>query len=197
MMVARGGRGVSMQGKVDASILGLPAKASVGGVPAADGGAAPLCPECGALAIVAMSNPAESERKVTGSDESTVWSPGQWSTFGASGGPYPELADFEFHGEVGRGGMGIVYKARWRSGERVVAVKVIRKDRLMHEDAVQRFRRECRQPGGWTIRMSSVSSIRTTRETRITWSWNTWLGPRWSSSSRSKGRWRLNKRAST
>src|SRR3954453_4499464 len=90
------------------------------GAPAADGDAAPLCPECGALAIVAMSGPAEGARKVTGTDESTVWSPGQWSTFRASGGPYPDLVDFEFHGEVALGGMGIVYKVPWRSGERLV-----------------------------------------------------------------------------
>ena len=54
----------------------------------------------------------------------------------------PTLADFETLGELGRGGMGIVYKARWRRENRVVALKVIRQDRLQHAEAVRRFRRE-------------------------------------------------------
>ena len=52
------------------------------------------------------------------------------------------MPDFEIIGELGRGGMGIMYKARQLSRNRVVALKVIRKDRLVHEEAVQRFRRE-------------------------------------------------------
>jgi serine/threonine protein kinase len=55
--------------------------------------------------------------------------------------PPPQLPDFEILGEIGRGGMGIVYRARQRDGQ-IVAVKVIRKDRLLHEEAVRRFRRE-------------------------------------------------------
>ena len=38
--------------------------------------------------------------------------------------------------------MGIVYRARQLADGRIVAVKVIRKDRLVHEEAVRRFRRE-------------------------------------------------------
>jgi tRNA A-37 threonylcarbamoyl transferase component Bud32 len=54
----------------------------------------------------------------------------------------PALADFEVLEELGRGGMGIVYRARQRSRDRVVALKVIRKERLLNPDLVSRFRRE-------------------------------------------------------
>jgi serine/threonine protein kinase len=56
--------------------------------------------------------------------------------------PPPVLPDFEILEELGRGGMGIVYRARQLSDNAIVAIKVIRKDRLMHEEAVRRFRRE-------------------------------------------------------
>jgi tRNA A-37 threonylcarbamoyl transferase component Bud32 len=55
---------------------------------------------------------------------------------------FPTIPDFELLGELGRGGMGIVYKAQRRGDDSIVAVKVIRKDRLQHDDAVRRFRRE-------------------------------------------------------
>jgi len=56
--------------------------------------------------------------------------------------PPPSLPDFEILEEIGRGGMGIVYRAKKRDDGQIVAVKVIRKDRLQHEEAVKRFRRE-------------------------------------------------------
>src|SRR5206468_3880898 len=45
---------------------------------------------------------------------------------------------------VGEGGMGQVFKARHRTMGRVVAVKLIRKDRLDKTNAVKRFQREVR-----------------------------------------------------
>src|SRR5262245_52974412 len=46
--------------------------------------------------------------------------------------------------KLGEGGMGMVFKARHRHMGRVVALKLIKKERLANPDAVQRFYREAR-----------------------------------------------------
>jgi serine/threonine protein kinase len=84
-----------------------------------------LCPVCGGMAQTLLTPPTMTLTPAPAAEPAP-----------------PAVAGYQVLEEIGRGGMGIVYKARHLAQNRIVALKVIRQERLAHPEAVSRFRRE-------------------------------------------------------
>ena len=59
-----------------------------------------------------------------------------------------QIGDYEILGELGRGGMGTVYKSKHKLLQQTVAIKVLSQDLLDDSQAVGRFKREMQLIGG-------------------------------------------------
>jgi serine/threonine-protein kinase len=57
------------------------------------------------------------------------------------------LASYVLLDRIGQGAMGQIFRARHQTMNRIVAIKVLRKERLANPDSVQRFKREIRAAG--------------------------------------------------
>jgi serine/threonine-protein kinase len=90
--------------------------------------------------------PAGAERGTGAADARTADPAGAPSLAGQ------HFGDYELLREIGRGGMGVVYKARQKSLERVVAVKMLREEHFRNPAVLTRFLAEARGAAGLTHR---------------------------------------------
>ena len=105
---------------------------------------------------------------------------------------------YTIEGEIGRGGMGVVYRARDERLQRRVAIKVLPPELAFQEDIRERFMREAQTAA--RLSHPHIVPIHAVGEGQTGWStssWATWTASRWRRGSSAAGSSRRRKRAAS